>query len=139
MRWLFKLTRIFVCGRFLLFEYLSLSVFVYYGVFSITITPNMPVRSQETLLQIPIRCVAETTCIGPLCMPALNSTASRHQLMFRSALQSGADGLRLTVLTNGLMPVQIAYMISGMIYFMWSLHCGFIIPSPSYPGWWIWL
>ena len=31
------------CHRFLLFEYLSLSVFVYYGVFSITITPNMPV------------------------------------------------------------------------------------------------
>ena len=35
--------------------------------------------------------------------------------------------------------VQIAYMISGMIYFMWSLHCGFIIPEPSYPGWWVWL
>ena len=35
--------------------------------------------------------------------------------------------------------MQIAYMISGMIYFMWSLHCGFIIPEPSYPGWWIWL
>ncbi len=34
---------------------------------------------------------------------------------------------------------QIAYMISGMIYFMWSLHCGFIIAEPSYPGWWIWL
>jgi ABC-type multidrug transport system permease subunit len=30
-------------------------------------------------------------------------------------------------------------MISGMIYFMWSLHCGFIIPEPSYPGWWVWL
>ena len=35
--------------------------------------------------------------------------------------------------------VQVAYMISGMVYFMWSLHCGFIIPEPSYPGWWIWL
>ncbi len=31
------------CCRFLFFEYLSLSVFTYYGIFSIAITPNMPV------------------------------------------------------------------------------------------------
>jgi len=60
---------------YLFFEFLSISQFTYYGIFSIAITPNMPV----------------------------------------------------------------AYMISGTIYFMWSLHCGFIIPSPNYPGWWIWL
>ena len=33
-----------VLRRFLFFEYLSLSVFTYYGIFSISITPNMPVR-----------------------------------------------------------------------------------------------
>ena len=40
---------------------------------------------------------------------------------------------------NTLRCTQIAYMISGMVYFMWSLHCGFIIAEPNYPGWWIWL
>lgn len=29
--------------RFLFFEYLSLSIFVYFGILSICITPNMPV------------------------------------------------------------------------------------------------
>ena len=53
-----------------------------------------------------------------------------------SSVQIGVDCLRRHSM---LLPPQIAYMISGMIYFMWSLHCGFIIPSPSYPGWWIWL
>ena len=37
--------------RFLFFEYLSLSVFTYYGIFSIAITPNMPVRFLLTASQ----------------------------------------------------------------------------------------
>lgn len=29
--------------RFLFFEYLALSIFVYFGIWSICVTPNMPV------------------------------------------------------------------------------------------------
>jgi len=105
-------------------------VFVYYGVFSITITPNMPVRN----------------C--PVLLPSANrpSTLLLHQLLCAHRAEAAAvcPSVRATPVCMALKladatAMQIAYMISGMIYFMWSLHCGFIIPSPSYPGWWIWL
>ena len=48
-------------------------------------------------------------------------------------------GIQISGCANLRRCTQIAYMISGMVYFMWSLHCGFIIAEPSYPGWWIWL
>ena len=59
--------------------------------------------------------------------------------MLQSRTDARLAGRLYDWLTTIAVPLQIAYMISGMIYFMWSLHCGFIIPSPSYPGWWIWL
>ena len=40
---------------------------------------------------------------------------------------------------NAVTLTQVAFILSGMVYFQWSLHCGFIIPEPSYPGWWVWL
>ena len=33
--------------------------------------------------------------------------------------------------------VQVAGIISGTFYFNWTLFCGFIIPKPNIPGWWV--
>ena len=106
--------------RFLFFEYLSLSVFTYYGIFSISITPNMPVRCRW-------QCHSSS---GFLCR--------RTFVQECSSFRTTASALPCTANYASIL-AQVAYMISGMIYFMWSLHCGFIIPEPSYPGWWIWL
>ena len=65
-------------------------------------------------------------------MPILTNWPA-HETILTRAHDADAD------CTPASVTLQIAYMISGMIYFMWSLHCGFIIPEPSYPGWWVWL
>ena len=33
---------------------------------------------------------------------------------------------------------QVASILSGTVYFTMTLTCGFIIPAPNFPGWWIW-
>jgi len=35
--------------------------------------------------------------------------------------------------------VTVASILSGTVYFTMTLTCGFIIPAPNFPGWWIWL
>ena len=67
-------------GRFLFFEYLSLSVFVYYGVFSITITPNMPVRSQRQSYYVE-RYVRVIVCFDPHSNIAFVSQSSEGVLV----------------------------------------------------------
>ena len=72
-----------VARRFLFFEYLSLSVFTYYGIFSIAITPNMPVRSVSELRNVGLArglhsCVSWCTYALWFHMDAFNHIASLH-------------------------------------------------------------
>jgi hypothetical protein len=63
--------------RFLFFEYLALSIFVYLGIFSICITPNMPVAymvsgtvyfSKSPCRQRPaVRSLAVLSLLAPHC------------------------------------------------------------------------
>ncbi len=147
--------------RFLFFEYLSLSIFVYFGILSICITPNMPVAYMISGTVRPKPSVPPSRIPAPFCLSSIpcplpspppltscNESISTGPAYLYASCQRFGSCARcchkcvirgLAGATVAVPRHQSASLAILQVYFMFSLHCGFVIPQPDYPGWWIWL
>jgi hypothetical protein len=112
--------------RFLFFEYLALSIFVYFGILSICITPNMPVAYMFSGTIYFSECYA--TGVKP---PSGQPPLGLHVLL--SLLTPMLKGTRFPRIYDSPSPVLL---LPSAVF---SLMCGFIIAEPDFPGWWVWL
>ncbi|KAM7272910.1 hypothetical protein ACFE04_027574 [Oxalis oulophora] len=56
--------------------------------------------------------------------------------MFTTMLYFNFLGMLLVALTPNIM---VASILSSVFYTLFNLLCGFMVPSPSIPKWWVWL